>query len=253
MDENEIKNTEPETGITLPLIWHNEDKDELLQSTFVHSTETVRKDSKMDFLLTAVGVFAVICFAIMLYQCVRHNQFSSLNIICFICYAVIAVLFIPKPMQCLLSSTGWKMNLSKFAAFSGNASEVTLHNEKAGFLAGKKAVNVSYKYMESIFETANYFVLMVESKRILTFCKNDLEAGQIEQIRALLSPYMAEDTDAGNSVSDEVQSDTNDAEILIKNTDVVENTYEENTDADNSPDCVDGENIGKEQDDITAE
>ena len=214
MDENKTKNTQPETKITLPLIWHEEDKNELLESTFVHSTETVRKDSKMDFLLTAVGIFAVICFAIMLYQCIHHNQFSIINIICFICYAVIAVLFIPKPMQCMLSSMGWKINLSKFAAAFGKASEVILHEEKAEFCINKKTVNVSYKYMEAIFETAGYFVLMVESKRILTFCKRDLDDELTKKVREILKPYMTDYTETENKQPESENSIEDNTEIL---------------------------------------
>ena len=208
MDENTIKNTQTDSGITLPLIWHDEDKDELLESTFTHSSETVRKDSKTDFLLTAVGIFAIICFAIMLYQCIRYNQLTFLNIVCFICYAVIAVIFIPKPMQCMLSSIGWKINLSKFAAL-GKAAEAVLHEDKAEFCINKKTVNVSYKYMEAIFETDGYFVLMVESRRILTFCKRDLDDEQTDKVREILKPYMSEYTETENKQHKSVNNEAN--------------------------------------------
>lgn len=196
-------------GITLPLIWHAKDKEELLDSTFNHSTETVRKDTKADWLLTAIGVFAVICFGIMLYQCIHYNSFTFTNYICFICYAIIAILFIPKPMQYFISKMSWKAGLSKFAAASNNAGEVTLHDEKAEFAIGKKTVNVSYKYMEAIFETVNYFVLMVESKRILTFEKADLTDEQIAGVRKILGEYLSSKTEDNESSDDKTSSDEN--------------------------------------------
>ena len=189
----EASTKEANEGITLPLIWHAEDKEELLGSTFNHSTETVRKDTRADWLLTAIGVFAIVCFGIMVYQCIRYNNFTTMNYICFVCYAIIAVLFIPKPMQCFISKMGWKTSLSKFAATSNNAGEVTLYDEKAEFTIGKKTVSVSYKYMEAIFETVNYFVLMVESKRILTFAKADLTNEQIDGVREILGDYLAKE------------------------------------------------------------
>lgn len=196
------------SGVTLPLIWHTEDKEELLGSTFNHSTETVREDTPIDWLLTAIGVFAVVCFGIMLYQCIHYNNFALINYICFVCYAIIAILFIPKPMQCFLSKMGWRTSLSKFAATSNNAGEVTLHDEKAEFVVGKKTVSVSYKYMEAIFETVNYFVLMVESKRILTFAKVDLSNEQIEGVREILGDYLTEE----DTVSTEIETDNTNPE-----------------------------------------
>lgn len=197
----ETATEEVNEGVTLPLIWHPEDKEELLDSTFNHSTETVRKDTRMDWLLTAIGVFAIVCFGIMLYQCIRYNSFTLMNYICFVCYAIIAILFIPKPMQCFLSKMGWRTNLSKFAATSDKNGDVTLHDEKAEFVIGKKTVSVSYKYMEAIFETVNYFVLMVESKRILTFAKADLSDEQIDGVREILGDYLAKEKEGEESIT----------------------------------------------------
>ncbi len=223
MNENELKNEstvidetttedtvteetvtkETNEGVTLPLIWHPEDKEELLGSTFNHSTETVRKDTRTDWLLTAIGVFAIVCFGIMLYQCLRYNNITPINYICFVCYAIIAILFIPKPMQCFISRMGWMTSLSKFAATSDKAGEVVICADKASFTVGKKNVSVAYKYMEAIFETANYFVLMVESKRILTFAKADLSVEQIAYVREVLYEYLAKENESTENITDE--------------------------------------------------
>lgn len=197
MDEQELElqNENTESGLTLTTSWHEEDKDELLESTFNHSTETIRKDTRIDFLLTAIGIFALICFGVMLYQCIRFGSFGILNYICFVCYIVIAVLFIPKPMQCFFSHKSWKLSTSKFTAAS-KPEDVTFYDEKAEFKADKKDVSVSYKYMEAIFETENYFVLMVESKRILTFAKKDLTDEQKAGLTNILSAYLADNSAA---------------------------------------------------------
>lgn len=218
---------EANKGITLPLIWHAEDKEELLDSTFNHSTETVRKDTRMDWLLTAIGVFAIVCFGIMLYQCIRYNSFALMNYICFVCYAIIAVLFIPKPMQCFLSKMGWRTNLSKFAATSDKNGDVTLHDEKAEFTIGKKTVSVSYKYMEAIFETVNYFVLMVESKRILTFAKADLSDEQIDGVRKILADYLAEEKACEESTDNDDTVQAEDVEATVEDISITDTEVEE--------------------------
>ncbi len=224
MNENELKNEDTiiddvvndnDSGMTLPLIWHAEDKEELLDSTFNHSTETVRKDTRIDWLLTAIGVFAVICFGIMLYQCIRYNNFTITNYICFVCYAIIAILFIPKPMQCFISKMGWKMELGKFAASSNKTKEVTLHDEKAEFAIGKKVVSVSYKYMEAIFETVNYYVLMVESKKIFTFAKVDLNDEQTDYIKTVLGDYLS-DKNSSEENSDEDITPSDNEEVTTE-------------------------------------
>ena len=178
------------TPLQLEMKWHEEDMDELINDTFNHSTEVVRKDTKPDMLLTAVGVFALLCFIFMLIQCIRNHKFDMVNYICLACYIIIALIFIPKPLQCFFSNMLWKLGKGRFSAASSGAKAVTFNEEKASFSIGSKDVSVAYKYMESIFETEKYFVLMPESKRILTFAKADMSDKEIVALRTILAPYL---------------------------------------------------------------
>ncbi|MBQ9886603.1 MAG: hypothetical protein IJM37_07090 [Lachnospiraceae bacterium] len=188
--EYEQARVEAFTPLQLEMKWHEEDMDELINDTFNHSTEVVRKDTKPDMLLTAVGVFALLCFIFMLIQCIRNHKFDMVNYICLACYIIIALIFIPKPLQCFFSNMLWKLGKGRFSAISSGTKAVTFNEEKASFSIGSKDVSVAYKYMESIFETEKYFVLMPESKRILTFAKADMSDKEIVTLRTILAPYL---------------------------------------------------------------
>ena len=118
----------------------------------------------------------------------------------------IGVLYILKPTQKLFRKMdsgleGWHFIYSYPIApvdagiFDQNnndinkTNEMILYNSRAKFYMAGEITVLEYADMEGIFETENFFVIMVRSDCIYSFQKCDMRQEVEQQVREILSPY----------------------------------------------------------------
>ncbi len=145
---------------------------------------------------------------------VRHSRhllndyelFLILSSVLFFVAILVGVLYILKPTQILFHKKDWELDEKRFiyaqpvapviscifAQDNKNVEktdEMILYNNKAQFYFGEEVISLTYSEMEGIFETENFFVVMIRNNYIYSFQKCDMRQEVEQQVRKVLSPY----------------------------------------------------------------
>lgn len=105
------------------------------------------------------------------------------------------------PTQTLVFRRFWNSDTSKYRGWSATGiqnsngirldaySQMLLYENNMKIYLQGKLVSFDYDNMECIFETENWFVIMVEDRDIFTFAKCDISESEEELVRKILTPY----------------------------------------------------------------
>lgn len=124
----------------------------------------------------------------------------------FVVKMFLGVLYIFKPTQKLFQRMDWSLDETRFkysepiapvglGIFDQNnkdikkTNEMILYNNRAKFYLGGAVTVLEYVDMEGIFETENFFVVMIRNDCIYSFQKCDMRQEVEQQVREILSPY----------------------------------------------------------------
>lgn len=173
----------------------------------------VKIKNRYNYVLGAIGLFPAVMGGWLLVLACKNmislgHEFFGLWLSSFIRSLII---FLPGfvlvfgPTQALISRRLWNKEILKFRGWHGNGirndssnyritnssgyNQMLLYDKHLEIYLNNKLMRFGYENMECIFETENWFVVMVDDNDIFSFAKCDISAEEEELVRKILTPY----------------------------------------------------------------
>lgn len=166
--------------------WYEEQEEEIRKESFKYAKDTVKKGDPIDFLSCFCGIFALACFAIVLYFGIKNGISDSMLLLLPI-YVLIAFFSLCRPLQIKISQGLWNSGFEKrIAVNKGYDSTVTVTEEEVK-VTGKKGEEVYAMYSDCFFfETDNFIVLNITDHKMFPVAKTELEeSGNLDELLKL--------------------------------------------------------------------
>ncbi|MBQ8280824.1 MAG: hypothetical protein IJZ25_00275 [Lachnospiraceae bacterium] len=166
--------------------WYEEQEEEIRKESFKYAKDTVKKGDPIDFLSCFCGIFALACFAIVLYFGIKNGISDSMLLLLPI-YVLIAFFSLCRPLQIKISQGLWNSGFEKrIAVNKGYDGTVTVTEEDVR-VTGKKGEEVYAMYSDCFFfETDNFIVLNITDHKMFPVAKTELEeSGNLDELLKL--------------------------------------------------------------------
>lgn len=173
---------EQEKKVSLSIKWEEEGEEELRNSIFRHSPETVKKGEPYDLLVLFCAFFAFACSFVMVVSGINHG-FTPSMIVLLICYVLIIICCLCKPLHYGLSKLIWKTGFKdRFPVNHACGDSIRLSDTALEYtdVSGSN-ISVPYDEMTGIYETENYIVFHENDHQIFAANKRQINNDELKK------------------------------------------------------------------------
>ncbi len=171
----------------------------------------IKTDYRYNVLLAIYGFFAMMMTGPMLFYAVDDilnpdYKLSGLNflvVIAVLSVFLFGLMIVLGPAQKLVFKKIWNEDMYKFRGWhyehtnntyyrvvrSDSYNQMQLYENSMKIYLQDQLVSLGYENMECIFETENWFVVMVDDNDIFSFAKYYMSSEEEELVRKILTPY----------------------------------------------------------------
>ncbi len=153
------------------------DLKELADAGYNNAKDTMKADSRIDPVVGVCGFFAVACLCVSTYNAVK-NGFDALVITLMVCYVLVAVFCLCKPLQRLVGRLFYGLGFAKKLKLNAAGKKAAFDALSVAFEENGEERILYYDAMWTGYITDKYYVFHADDKTILPVSKeNVLSAG----------------------------------------------------------------------------